>query len=449
MTWQNRLRQAAYTSPSGRRIVFDFTDVSLVITKKSAAFDFPNADGTYIQDLGQAGRRYPLRVFLAGENYDFRASDLEDILQEQGSGTLEHPIYGVVEVVPFGEVKRRDDFVTGPGQAVFDIEFWETTGIVYPTSSFDFITSIFDQISEFVQGAATQFQRVTSLATALEFTTLVSKYERLLFDVRSALAPIAALQPDTRAQYDTIESSILRSLEAQAAAAAGQVIDAETLAAQTQQLIQVAAYTQVSVEARIEAYSSLVQAVIARTGIVVASADADNANEFHAADQFVSGAVTGAALVTINAPTEDDPAQATAGFATKRQAITAADSLLTLFEAAAAWRDDNFVSLTNTTTPESSTRDIGEQLESVTDTGELYGTMQQTVAEAAGRLVAQSFSLKQEKTLTLTEARALVSLCAELYGEVDGKLDFFINSNNFSGSEILEVPRGRNVLYYV
>ena len=32
---------------------------------------------------------------------------------------------------------------------------------------------------------------------------------------------------------------------------------------------------------------------------------------------------------------------------------------------------------------------------------------------------------------------------------IDENLDFLINSNNLTGSEILELPRGREVVYYV
>ena len=68
MAWQDRLKEAAYTSPSGVRTVFDFGDVSRTTVKKTAAFDFPDADGTYIQDLGTAGRRYPMRLFIWGDD---------------------------------------------------------------------------------------------------------------------------------------------------------------------------------------------------------------------------------------------------------------------------------------------------------------------------------------------------------------------------------------------
>jgi len=44
----------------------------------------------------------------------------------------------------------------------------------------------------------------------------------------------------------------------------------------------------------------------------------------------------------------------------------------------------------------------------------------------------------------------VIPLVAELYGEVDAPLDFFIRSNNLTGDEILlEIPKGREIVYYI
>lgn len=68
---------------------------------------------------------------------------------------------------------------------------------------------------------------------------------------------------------------------------------------------------------------------------------------------------------------------------------------------------------------------------------------------AAGMVVSQSFTLKQERALVLSRDRGLVELVAELYGTIDAELDFFISSNNLSGSDILSIPKGRTVVYYI
>ena len=82
------------------------------------------------------------------------------------------------------------------------------------------------------------------------------------------------------------------------------------------------------------------------------------------------------------------------------------------------------------------------------DTGATYQPMQNSVALATGFLVENSFSLIEERRLVLGRARTFVDLVAELYGELDSKFDFFITTNQLSGDEIVELPRGREVVYY-
>ena len=106
MAWNERIREAAYTSPSGTRLLFSYENVAMSVDKKTAAFDFPDANGTYIQDLGHTGRKYALRMFFWGNDYDLEADAFEAALLEQGTGKLEHPIYGTKNVVPFGSIKR-------------------------------------------------------------------------------------------------------------------------------------------------------------------------------------------------------------------------------------------------------------------------------------------------------------------------------------------------------
>ncbi len=84
----------------------------------------------------------------------------------------------------------------------------------------------------------------------------------------------------------------------------------------------------------------------------------------------------------------------------------------------------------------------------IVDTGETYQQLQQSTALSAGFLVELSFTLAQERRIVLGRARTIIDLVAELYGEIDTQLDFFIDTNDLSGDEILELPAGREVVYY-
>jgi prophage DNA circulation protein len=412
MAWNDRIREAAYTSPSGVRVTFDFENVRKSVDKKTTGFEFPDADGTYVQDLGHSGRRYPLRVFFWGDDYDLKTDIFEAILLERGTGKLEHPIYGVVDVVPFGTISRRDDLKTAANQAVIEVTFWETIGLIYPTNQSDPASDVLAAVDAYNIAAAETFDATSSLDSAVEQSSFKSSFTALLDSVSVGLQDVANTQDNVRKQFDTINDSINQGIDV--------LIDQPlTLASQTLQLIQAPARALTNIEARLSSYQNLAALIISQ-GVAIIGLDSRNSNEFHSKDLYASTYVTGSIVSVVNNQ-----------FITKTEALEAAENILAQLDAVVNWRDDNYQSL--------------EQV----DTGESYQQLQNAAALTAGFLVAISFSLKQERTLVLDRARTIIDLVGELYGSIDDQLDFFINSNNLSGSEILELPRGRSIVYYV
>lgn len=414
MAWQDRLKEAAYTSPSGTRTVFQYENVGKSVTKKTSGFEFPDADGTFVQDLGHSGRRYPLRLFFSGNNYDLEADAFEETLIERGVGKLEHPLYGTVDVVPFGAITRRDDLKTAANQAIIQVTFWETIGLIYPSSQQDPGAAVLSAVSDYNDAAAKALEEGTGLDTAVERVTFRNSYLALLDQARSTLQPIADAQDDVRQQFDAIADSINTGIDVL-------ISDPLTLGFQTILMIQSPARVLRGITARLEAYGALAASIITGDDAVAEQGnDSRNANDFHGADLFAMTYVTGSAVSVVNNE-----------FLTKSGALAAAETVLAQFDSVAAWREDNFKSL--------------EEV----DTGEAYQKLQEAVALTAGFLVEISFSLKQERRVVLDRARTIIDLAAELYGTVDSDLDFLINSNNLSGSEILELPRGREIVYFV
>jgi len=407
MAWQDRIREAAYTSPSGiRRKLPGYEDVSRSIEKKTSAFEFPDADGTYVQDLGHTGRRYPMRIFFWGADYDKSAEDFETGLLEVGAGRLEHPIYGVVDVVPFGEIKRRDDLKTAANQAVLEVTFWETIGVAYPSAQDDPASAVQGALDGYNTAAASQFGGATSLDSAVQSATFKGTFQSFLAAAKSGLQAIADVQDDVQSQFDAIYSSIDQGIDIL-------VAQPLTLAAQTVQLIQAPGRAAAAISARLDAYGNLAASI---TG----ANSPQTVNDFYAGELYANSYVSGSVVSAINNQ-----------FTTKSEALAAAETILEQFDAVAAWRDTNYAAL-------------GE-----IDTGDAYQGLQKAVSLAAGFLVEISFSLKQERRVVLDRARTIIDLVAELYGSVDDQLDFFINSNSLTGSEILELPAGREIVYYV
>lgn len=406
MAWQDRLREAAYTSPGGTRVVFLYEDVTRSVDKRTSAYNFPDADGTYIQDLGHTGRRYPLRVIFSGGDYDIDAGEFEDLLLERGVGVLEHPTYGRVDVVPFGTVTRRDALKTAANQAIIEIEFWESTGLVYPTVGGDPASAIATAVDEFNSAQASLFERLIDLLTEAKRAITKGEWSARLDQAKAGLQAIADTQAAVAAIFDAGVQSIENSLDVL-------IGDPLTLAFQTSVLLQAPARALTAITDRLDAYAGLAAQIFG-------AGTPDDGNLFHSRDVYASTYITGSVVSVINHQ-----------FSTKPEAVAAADALTTQLDDLVEWRDTNFDART------------------AIDTGESYQQLQQAVALAAGYLIEISFSLKQERRVTLTRARTAVDLVAELYGSVDDQLDFFIESNSLTGSEILEIPAGREIVYYV
>lgn len=414
MAWQDRIKEAAYTSPSGVRLTGDFEDVRREIDKKTTGFNFPDADGTYVQDLGRTGRRYPFRWFFWGDDCDLEADAFEDALLEPGTGKLEHPIYGTVNVVPFGTITRRDDLKTAANQAIIEMTFWETIGLIYPTRQGDPAAAVLSAVDSYNITAGEALAASLDLGTASERISFQNTYTAALDAAKSGLQGVADATDSVRQQFNTINASINEGIDTL-------VRDPLTLASQTTQLIQAPARAAAAISDRLAAYADLAGALISGDGADTSiSYDSRTRNTFRTKDLYASTYVTGSIVSTVNNQ-----------FETKTQAIAAAEDVLAQFDNLVAWRDSMFADLDEI------------------DTGETYQQLQEAVALTAGFLVEISFTLKQERRVVLDRARTIIDLAAELYGEVDPQLDFLIASNSLSGSEILELPRGREIVYYV
>lgn len=408
MSWQDRLREAAYTSPSGVRVVFDYENVRREIDKKTAAFEFSDAEGTYIQDLGRSGRRYPLRLFFSGADHDRDAQNFDALLLESGIGKLEHPIYGSINVVPFGTIVQRDDLKTAANQSVFEVTFWETLNEIYPVSQIDSASEVSAAVDAFNDDSAEKFNSVVDLERVTDQVVFRNRYLALIDSVQARMRPIVELEDQVRRSFETVVESVQNGVDVL-------IANPLTLAFQTSLLIQAPARSTAAISDRLEAYSDLANALIQGDGAVVS-----DEVQFYTNDLFAASYVSGSVLSLVSTD-----------FDTRNSAIESAEALIEQFENLYEWQESNYSAL------------------GLVDTGQSYQKLQESVALATGFLIEISFSLRQEKRLVLGRNRTIVDLVGELYGAVDSQLDFFINSNNLSGSEILEIPRGREVVYYV
>jgi prophage DNA circulation protein len=419
MTWRERLTEAAYTSPGGTRQRFAYDDVSTEFDKRTAAFEFPGVDGAYIQDNGTSERRYPLRCMFAGPDCDVEARAFEALLGERGPGRLDHPLYGRLDVVPFGTITRRDDLVTAANQVIIEVTFWSTLGAVYPSSRLSPKLEVAESLRLALPAVAGDFERGMDLSTTARRANAKLSILDAVRSASSALRSASSATESVAREFRAVQQQINFGIDV----LIGQPL---ALGQQMLNLITLPSRALVGIGERLAGYGELLARMLASSESGAGDAASlervvvRRRNEFHAADLSASGAVLGG----VSSVLENT-------FAAKPEALTSAEAVLALADGYTAWRDGRF-------------GDFSE-----IDTGEGYQAIQETVALTIGYLVEISFSLVPERAVVLARPRGLVELCAELYGSVDdARLDFVVSTNALTGSEILELPRGRRVVFY-
>ena len=203
MTWEDRIRGAIYTSPSGVEFnFFDYEDVLERTVKKTTQFTFPAVDGSYIQDLGNNGRNYPFRFFFSGPDYDIESKSFMSALEEKGRSVFEHPMYGRLDVVPFGQITRRDNLKTEANQAVFDVIFYSSLDFVFPSSSTDPLDETIDLISNYDVAQGEQFDNELELDNVNETVGFKQQLKSALASVRRFLQVIADAQDTIKREFE-------------------------------------------------------------------------------------------------------------------------------------------------------------------------------------------------------------------------------------------------------
>jgi hypothetical protein len=440
--WRDRVKEAAYKSPRGTRIKFLYEDVSREVTLRGTSFEFPGVADAYIQRTGHGPRRYPLRCYFAGPSCDLEATAFEAAILEHGTGLLEHPVYGHVQVVPFGDINRRDDLKTAANQVCVEVTFWTTLGAIYPTNDAHPQNEILAALGDFNVEAAQAFANATNLTTAANKAAAKATIRGMLKQVGGAFDDASSGVSAVRAVVKDVSDTINQGMDV----LIGKPL---LLAQQISNLIQAPGRAVAGLSSRLDGYGRLFESIFGTAAANPAERiDATSsllsrrnrvANDFHTADLFSLNCVAGSVVAVSAQPLDKDGRIVrTPIFQTKPQAIAAAALILDLLDDVIEWRDDSFEALG--TLPA-----VGiDQL----DTGAAYQAIKHAAALAAGMLVQTSFALVPERSITLDRARTIIDVAAELYGAVDSRLDFLIDTNNLTGSEILELPAGKKILYY-
>lgn len=402
MSWQDRIRQAAYTGPDGIRHVFGFDDVAREASKKTSAYAAPDAPGVSVQDRGESSRRLPLTVYFNGDDHDTQADAFFESLLVPGQGILEHPRYGRANVVPFGDIRQRDRLVTEAAQTSVEVTFWVVRSGNYPTDQTDSPSEIGAAIQAATDASADKAAAIAP-TTPSDVVSYAGQFEALRETVARVIEPMTRTNAAAWSRFRQINDAINDATEIVLG-------DPLTQAYQVAALVQLPAMLAITAREKINGYTDIMNAIVAIIS--------PTAPDFAARSVWVDATMSAATTAVL-----------AGGYDNKPEAIAAVDSLLAMFDAWTEWRDLS---------------------RKQTEQGDTFQNMQNAVVRCAGYTVTASFTLRTERRVILDQDAALVPLCAELTGSVSNEsIEAFVNDNRLTGREILEIPKGREIVYYV
>lgn len=397
--WQDRVRPGAYSDVDNVRTVFQFEDVSELLNKKSAVFNFIGAQGAFVDNRGVNSNSYPIIAYFSGDDHDLQAAGFLQSLAKPGRGVLEHPFYGTFNVAPVGTIRRRDDLKTAANQSVIFVEFVRTIVEQYPQAGALSAATSETNVDNSVNTVSETFASAIEEAETGVLVSLVNTINDYNQQARDVLADVAE-------DLGTIESQVAVTLTAL-------VTDPLAIAFDAARLIR-----------RPQSVASTTVGVVNSSAILLSQLlGADNrtgsGTEFRVTDSYASNVILNMSLASVQG-----------NFESRGEAIEAARFVLTALDSWIQWRDDQITNL------------------DLVDTNETYSQIYETVSLNSEIAIDLAFNLAQEFSFILDTERTIIDLVAELYGSVDDNLDLFINSNNLSGDEVILIPRGCEVVYY-
>ena len=442
MELDNELQEAAYNSPGGKRQTFIYENVSRETDLKTATFTFPEMDGALVQSLGVGGRSFPMKCIFTGAKCRKEADSFEKLLCERGHGILEHPVYGKINVVPTGKIKRVDNLVDGVNEASVEVTFSETiTDNDNSVSEVETADSLNEAMDSFEDSAAADFTdkiKTDSVEDKMQLQAVMKSQTDSTFKGVEGMA-----RKDWKSKKDFMKwlkdaknfiSSIENNMDligSYAESAARTIIKTMRLPCKiaTTALSKVAGYSQIikDIANNVKADpfgANMVSNQFAIINLAITSALASLSYGVAAtAQEAGSGTAAGT----------DETGGANAGcFSSRAEVLEVAEQITGLFSEYSAYVDSQ------------------NKKNAFIDTGDCYEKVLNVVTLSLKALEETAFNLPVMRIIILDRDRQLFELLAELYG-ADGfnRQDQFINDNKLTADEIVLIPMGREVRYYV
>lgn len=413
MSYLDRLRICTYTSPSGVQFTPHFDDLSRSDSKKAPITELPQLDLPDVQDLGAGAVRFAMRLYFDGPDYDITADNFWTALTEKGLGTLSHPRWGNVTVIPVSK-SQAEDLVAGARVAVFTVEFVRADSTVsYPVSAKGEKATISSTAAEMELSVSDNFARDFEIIDSRDRAAVLDDVRESVNIIVEGLAPLASIDPALAEALDEEKRNLLSRID-------DYLSDASAMAANIIRIARIPARAATAIRDKVRGYLTVFQNLsryLINPFEGLSLNIAWNSQAQTAAMIFTALGIGAAECVTVG--TDIDRArtiQNTVDLATIRNGI---ESNISVMEATIEFYHDD----------------------------ETAQSLRQALTTAIALQVEAGFSRQVERVIILDRDVTPLDFVYSVYGSID-RIEEWVAQNELSGDEFFVIRAGREVKYY-
>lgn len=420
MSWEDRLRPSIkLTSPDGNVFNANWMSNDRSKSKNLGIFNYPNFNGSDVQDLGITGASYPIILHFTGPDNDLEGNKFFKACDERGPWEVVHPEKGTLSL-QLDSVTEKIDPINSGNVKTFDTNWIELVEKTIEKTTTQLGSEVDAQAQLVNESSQTQYDENISLDQASERIANKQAIDNSIIAHDEAFGDIVS-------QSDTISAEVAATTTGIRDSLNQETINALSLAGQTQQLVQLPVLATNNIQSRVDAFGNYINAQLLQTPD---NNDLEAKNTVNAIELNCSASMVGTALSIISGE-----------LTTRSETIAYIETIVGYFNTITDRLDgiqENF-----------ETEAIDKQYFS---NSQSYSDLARLVGLVINYLLRSSLDLKIEKRFTLDRQRTPIDLTVQSYGELgesDEVLDFFISTNNLMGNEIKLLPAGKEVVVYV
>jgi conjugal transfer/entry exclusion protein len=359
-------------------------------------FDFIDIDGTFVERGNMQGKQYPLVFYFQGENCIEETNDFETSSLDKRPWKITHPFYGKFVAQPLAIEIDNSNF----NVSKISVTVWETLEIKYPKESVSRvsqITGIKTEIDILINTAyAIELSDVTSDSISL-FQAMTQQIEKIFSKIKNVKNEIQRLKNLSRNVINSLNGIIENSSNF------------------VKDLVNLLNFPSTLKNSIVSVFDNVIDTFNEITSLVLV----EN-NDFETYQAVSTGLISMGCLSLIEGVSIEKQ--------TRKDIFAMATKLQNLLNSHISNLDSKPDQIQNF--------DLLFKLDLIVNT---------TIAS----LFEVALNAKQERSTILVSDTNIVLLANKYFGRSDIDLTDFIETNEITLDEILEVKSGRKIIWYV